>query len=34
MPAAWVDRLLPWDEIARVQQRVKIKLLKGTESDI
>ncbi|HZD39847.1 MAG TPA: PHP domain-containing protein, partial [Terriglobales bacterium] len=23
-----------WDEIARVQERVKIKLLKGTESDI
>jgi DNA polymerase (family 10) len=30
-----IDRLrAQWDEIARVQQRVKIKLLKGTESDI
>ena len=30
-----VDRLrAQWDEIARVQERVKIKLLKGTESDI
>jgi DNA polymerase (family 10) len=30
-----LDRLrAQWDEIARVQQRVKIKLLKGTESDI
>src|ERR1700736_4844238 len=23
-----------WDEIARVQERVKVKLLRGTESDI
>ena len=30
-----IDRLrAQWDEIARVQERVKIKLLKGTESDI
>jgi DNA polymerase (family 10) len=30
-----IDRLrAQWDEIARVQQRVRIKLLKGTESDI
>jgi DNA polymerase (family X) len=30
-----IDRLrAQWDEIARVQQRVTIKLLKGTESDI
>jgi DNA polymerase (family X) len=30
-----IDRLrAQWDEIERVQQRVKIKLLKGTESDI
>jgi DNA polymerase (family X) len=30
-----IDRLrAQWDEIARVQQRVNIKLLKGTESDI
>jgi len=30
-----IDRLLAqWDEIARVQEKVKIKLLKGTESDI
>jgi DNA polymerase (family 10) len=30
-----IDRLrAQWDEIARVQDRVKIKLLKGTESDI
>jgi DNA polymerase (family X) len=30
-----IDRLrAQWDEIARVQQRVKIRLLKGTESDI
>lgn len=30
-----MDRLrAQWDEIARVQERVKIKLLKGTESDI
>jgi DNA polymerase (family 10) len=30
-----MDRLrAQWDEIARVQQRVNIKLLKGTESDI
>jgi DNA polymerase (family X) len=30
-----LDRLrAQWDEIARVQERVKIKLLKGTESDI
>ncbi|MDI1428746.1 PHP domain-containing protein [Polyangium sorediatum] len=30
-----LDRLkLQWDEIARVQERVKIKLLRGTESDI
>jgi DNA polymerase (family 10) len=30
-----IDRLrAQWDEIARVQQRVKITLLKGTESDI
>jgi DNA polymerase (family 10) len=30
-----VDRLrAQWDEIARVQERVKIKILKGTESDI
>lgn len=30
-----VDRLLAqWDEIARVQERVAIKLLRGTESDI
>lgn len=30
-----IDRLrTQWDEIARVQERVKIKLLKGTESDI
>jgi DNA polymerase (family X) len=29
------DRLrAQWDEIARVQERVKIKILKGTESDI
>ena len=36
MPAASaIDRLrAQWDEIARVQERVKIKLLKGTESDI
>jgi len=30
-----IDRLrAQWDEIARVQERVKIRLLKGTESDI
>ena len=30
-----IDRLrAQWDEIARVQERVKIKLLRGTESDI
>jgi DNA polymerase (family 10) len=30
-----IDRLLAqWDEMARVQEKVKIKLLKGTESDI
>lgn len=30
-----IDRLrAQWDEIARVQERVNIKLLKGTESDI
>ncbi|HEX9264826.1 MAG TPA: DNA polymerase/3'-5' exonuclease PolX [Candidatus Binatia bacterium] len=30
-----IDRLrAQWDEIARVQERVKVKLLKGTESDI
>jgi DNA polymerase (family X) len=30
-----IDRLhAQWDEIARVQERVEIKLLKGTESDI
>jgi DNA polymerase (family 10) len=30
-----IDRLrAQWDEIAQVQERVKIKLLKGTESDI
>lgn len=30
-----IDRLrAQWDEISRVQERVKIKLLKGTESDI
>jgi DNA polymerase (family 10) len=30
-----LDRLkLQWDEIARVQERVKVKLLRGTESDI
>jgi DNA polymerase (family X) len=30
-----IDRLrAQWDEIERVQERVKIKLLKGTESDI
>jgi DNA polymerase (family 10) len=30
-----IDRLrAQWDEIDRVQERVKIKLLKGTESDI
>ncbi|MGK4008866.1 DNA polymerase/3'-5' exonuclease PolX [Sorangium sp. So ce1036] len=30
-----VDRLKQqWDEIARVQERVKVKLLRGTESDI
>ena len=30
-----IDRLrAQWDEIARVQEHVKIKLLKGTESDI
>ncbi|HEY3151671.1 MAG TPA: DNA polymerase/3'-5' exonuclease PolX [Candidatus Binatia bacterium] len=30
-----IDRLrAQWDEIARVQQRVKIRLFKGTESDI
>lgn len=30
-----IDRLrAQWDEIARVQERVRIKLLKGTESDI
>ena len=30
-----IDRLLAqWDEIARVQERVEIKLLRGTESDI
>jgi DNA polymerase (family X) len=30
-----IDRLrAQWNEIARVQERVKIKLLKGTESDI
>ena len=30
-----IDRLrAQWDEIARVQEQVKIKLLKGTESDI
>jgi DNA polymerase (family 10) len=30
-----IDRLrAQWDEIAQVQQRVKIRLLKGTESDI
>ena len=30
-----IDRLrAQWDEIARVQERVSIKLLKGTESDI
>jgi DNA polymerase (family 10) len=30
-----LDRLrAQWDEIARVQERVKIKLLRGTESDI
>lgn len=30
-----IDRLrAQWDEIARVQERMKIKLLKGTESDI
>jgi DNA polymerase (family 10) len=30
-----LDRLrAQWDEIARVQERVKIRLLKGTESDI
>jgi DNA polymerase (family 10) len=30
-----VDRLrAQWEEIARVQERVKVKLLKGTESDI
>lgn len=30
-----IDRLrAQWDEIARVQERVKLKLLKGTESDI
>jgi len=30
-----IDRLrAQWDEIARVQERVKIKLLKGTEADI
>ena len=30
-----VDRLKrQWDEIARVQERVKIKILRGTESDI
>ena len=30
-----IDRLLAqWDEIARVQEKVNIKLLKGTESDI
>ena len=29
------DRLrLQWDEIARVQERVKVRLLRGTESDI
>jgi DNA polymerase (family 10) len=30
-----VDRLrAQWDEIARVQERVKVKILKGTEADI
>jgi Histidinol phosphatase and related hydrolases of the PHP family len=30
-----LDRLrAQWEEIARVQERVKIKILKGTESDI
>jgi DNA polymerase (family X) len=30
-----IDRVrAQWDEIARVQERVKIKILKGTESDI
>jgi DNA polymerase (family X) len=30
-----IDRLrAQWDEIARVQERVKVKLLRGTESDI
>lgn len=30
-----VDRLLrQWDEIAEVQERVKVKILRGTESDI
>ncbi|HEY2922533.1 MAG TPA: PHP domain-containing protein, partial [Candidatus Binatia bacterium] len=30
-----IDRLrAQWDEIARVQERMKVKLLKGTESDI
>lgn len=30
-----IDRLrAQWDEIARVQEKVKIKILKGTESDI
>lgn len=30
-----IDRLKQqWDEIARVQERVKVKLLRGTESDI
>jgi DNA polymerase (family 10) len=30
-----VDRLLPqWDEIDEVQERVKVRILKGTEADI